>query len=137
MAVFWPDDSLVRNCEFIRTNRLQGGSLCLFNTNRTPLHGDLLANLTAVEATFGGYARIVCGSWGASFVNALLQAETDEVVRTFTVTGAPIPETEYGVFYIGADGLLAFVELNPTGGITLSAIGHSFSYQPKFVHPRA
>ncbi len=136
MANYFPDASLVEELQDLITNKYAGASLCAFISNITPAHGDVAATYTAQEATFGGYARITLSSWGAAYVNASLEAQADEVVRTWTATGTSLPQTIYGIFILSAAGHLLYVESNPTGGVTLSAAGHTFPYTAKRTHKR-
>lgn len=136
MANYFPDEALLHDLTKIIADRLNGASLCAFTTNHAPASGDTLATYTAIEASFGGYARITLNSWGAASINVGGAAETDEIERVWTATGSGLPVTIYGIFIIGADGFLAYAELNPTGGVTLSAAGHQFPYTPKRTHSR-
>lgn len=136
MANYFPDGSLVEELDDLKTNKYNGAELCAFVSNHTPVHGDVAATYTAIEATFGGYSRITLNSWSAAYVNASLEAQIDEAVRTWTATGSGLPQTIYGIFILSAGGTLLYVELNPTGGVTLSAAGHSFPYTPKRTHKR-
>lgn len=130
MAVYVPNGSEVAFLEKLRTQLLQGGTLHLYTSNYTPAQGDTAATYAAIEATFGGYAAITCNAWGVAYLNGSNLAETDETLRTFVANGSGLPQTVYGVYYLDAGGGLLFAELNPTGGVTLSAAGQSFSYLP-------
>jgi hypothetical protein len=136
VAVYLPSDSLNRSLDSVRLNRLQAGTLRLFVSNHTPVPGDLAATYAAIECAAGGYAAITTNSWAAVAQNAANQAETDEIVRTWTFTGSGLPVTIYGVFFLDVGGNLMFAELNPTGGITITAAGQTFSYQPVMVEGR-
>lgn len=110
---------------------LNGATLHLYTSNHTPVLADVLATYTAIEASFGGYSAQTITPWGAA---ATVSAKAKSVAPTFTftATGAGLPVTVYGVYVLTSGGLLIFAELNPTGGVTLSSAGHSFSYQPNF-----
>ena len=130
--IYVPNASEQTCLDLIRVNRLQGGTLRLFIANHVPVQGDAAATYAAIEASFGGYAAIVTNGWGAVFNNGSNVAETDEGLRTFTATGAGLPTTVYGVYFLDAAGLLVFAELDPGGGVLLSVAGDTYSYLPLF-----
>jgi hypothetical protein len=115
----------------VRVNLLQSGHLRLYTTNHAPDLEDTLATYTAIEAAFGGYASILCNAWAAAALNASDDAETDEIVRVFTATGAGLPVTVYGVFYVDVNGALAYAELFQNS-VTLNIAGNTVAYQPVF-----
>lgn len=129
---YTPNASEKTSLDYLISDRLQGGDLCLFASNYTPQDTDVAATYDAIKATFGGYAEQTCSGWSAAFTNGDGQAETDEAIHTFTATGAGLPETIYGVYYLDAAGLLVYAELFETGGITLSAAGHVINYLPVY-----
>lgn len=131
MALVVPNVAENTLLDAIRTELLQGGTLHLFASNHTPVAADVLATYTAIESAFGGYAAITCNSWGAVAQNASAEAETDETVRTFTATGAGLPETAYGAYYVDSNGALAYAELFQTP-VVLSVAGHTVNFQPRF-----
>src|SRR4051812_4810617 len=110
-ALVVPNIAEVTILESVRAELLDGGSLRLFVSNHTPVAADVLATYTAIEAAFGGYAAITCSSWGAAYLNASNEGETDETVRTFTATGTGLPVTVYGAFYVDSNGALMYAEL--------------------------
>lgn len=132
MSIYVPNGAELKALEEIRTGLLQGGTLRLFISNHTPVEGDTASTYNAIEASFGGYAALTLNGWITSFTNASNIAETDETLRTFTATGAGLPETVYGVYYLDPAGALAYAELNPGGGVLIAAAGQTFSYFPVY-----
>jgi hypothetical protein len=132
MALLVPTASQLIFLDNIRTaGKLLNAKLALFVSNHIPVIGDVIGTYTAIEAAFGGYAQQTITDWGAA-VTVAAKAQTTAGVYTFTATGAGLPTTVYGVFVTSSTGELLYAELNPTGGVTLSAAGHAFSYQPVF-----
>lgn len=131
MSIFRPDACLARWVDRNRNHSqiLNGCLLALYTTDRTWLITDDTANATAIEAGFGGYAQQAITDWGAAVVSGNV-ATTTAGVYTFTASGSGLPVTIYGVYVLDVNGNLLYVEKNPTGGVTLSAAGHSFSYRP-------
>ena len=132
MSLLIPTASQLTLLDALTTSgSLNGATLHLFKSNITPALTDVLATYTANEATFGGYAAQTITPWGAA---ATVSAKAKSVAPTFTftATGASLPQTIYGVYVLTSGGALIFAEANPTGGVTLSSAGHSFSYQPNF-----
>lgn len=132
MSVIVPRPSTLAFLNAVIAALLNGASLCLYNTNHTPTPTDTASTFNAIEATFGGYARITLNSWSAAFLNASNAAETDELVRVFTATGAGLPQSIFGVYVLDAGGNLLYAELIPTGPVVLSAAGQHFAYQAVF-----
>ena len=130
MSLKLPDVSCLSSLELTRLNELQGGHLRLFVSNHAPVSGDVLATYTAIEAAFGGYASQTVNDWGAAAAVGGVATVTAGVY-TFTATGAGLPTTVYGYFYTDVNGALAHAELFATGGVTLSAAGHTVSVVPK------
>jgi len=110
---------------------LDGGELRLFASNHTPVAADTLSTYSAIQASFGGYAGITLNSWSAVFLNGSDEAETDEIVRTFTASGSGLPQTIYGAYVVDSNGDLAYAELFQNA-VTLSAAGHTVNFQPVF-----
>lgn len=106
-----------------------GYQLCLFVNDYVPTQATVIGDLT--EASFGGYARITTDSWGTAFINAATIAESDEVLRTFTVTGAPLTQTVYGYFLLDAAGVLIAAERNPAGGTPMTPAGTVYPVWPR------
>lgn len=130
MSNYWPDASLQTNLSKIKTDRLDGCLLRLVKANVADASGNVAATYTAQEADFGGYAAITLNSWGAVISGGTGIGETDETIRTFTATGASLPQSIYGVFLTDPAGLLIYAEMFPTGPIVLSAAGHTVNYKP-------
>jgi hypothetical protein len=125
---YFSDGAEVDLLQELIDEEFNGSTLRLFTSNHTPVQGDTLATYTAIEAAFGGYAAITLNSWGAAFTNAAHTAESDEVVRVFTATGAGLPVTIYGCFIKLNDGTLGYADLFQTP-VTLAAAGQTVAYQ--------
>lgn len=121
-------DALVDLLEDSKTDR-NTWNLHLYINNHTPTDGDDVTDYT--EATFGGYASIPLASWGAAFLNAANIAESDEILRTFTCTGAPLTNTVYGYYVTDSGGNLVGAELNPAGGTPITAAGQVYPVWPR------
>lgn len=130
MSLKLPYVSTLAQLTILLASRYNGGTLALYTSNHTPADGDTLSTYTAIEAAFGGYARITLNAWNAPALDSNNYASSTETVRTFTATGSGLPVSIYGVFVLDVNGALAYAELNPTGAVVLSAAGHSFSYLP-------
>jgi len=104
--------------------------LHLYKNNYTPIDTSVVGDFTSAD--FDGYASIALGPWGAPYTNGAGKAETDETVRTFTMTGAVTPNTIYGYTVQTAGGALVWAERNPAGGILLDGAGQVYSVLPRF-----
>ncbi len=129
--IYRPDACIKRWVDHNRlgTQILNGAILRLYTTNRTWLSTDDTAQATAIEATFGGYASSIITDWGSANVSGNI-ATTTAGLYTFTASGSGLPQTVYGIFVCDSSGNLLYVEVNPTGGVTISAAGQQFSYVP-------
>lgn len=104
--------------------RLNTYQLALFVNNYTPSPTTVIGDL--VEASFGGYSRIPLTGWVPAAGIAGDKAETHEVTRTFTCTGAPLTETVYGYYLVTPTGGLAGAQRNPAGGTPINAAGLAY-----------
>lgn len=130
--VYVPNGSEKLLLQDIIDNILQGATLHAFVANHTPVAADTAATYNAIEAAFGGYAAITLNLWSAAFTNVSDVAQTIEAVRTWTTTGAGLPTTVFGIYVLDSGGQLVYAELNPAGGVTLTAAAQIFSYIPIF-----
>lgn len=109
---------LLDEVDLVRLNRLEGASVGLFKTNHTPAITDVLGTYTAIESTFGGYARQTATGWTAAAMTGTT-AYTTSPVLTFTPNAAPGVETAYGYFiFLGATLLGAGLFAGP---VTIAA----------------
>lgn len=133
MSIFRPDAAIKRWLDHARqgVTTLQNCTLHLYTTNRTWLTTDDTAQATAIEATFGGYASQTITDWGAATISGSV-GQTQAGIYVFTASGSGLPQTVYGVYVLDAGGNLLYVEVNPTGGVTLSAAGNTFAYRPQW-----
>lgn len=132
MALKVPWAASLEYMDGIKSSKLLNSYLCLYTVNHTPADTDTTSTYMAIEATFGGYARIVLDTWTDPFLNAAKKAEINELVRTFTATGAGLPVTVYGIFVLTSGLNLLHAEADPNGGKVLSAAGHYYQYQSIF-----
>lgn len=137
MAIFRPDASLQRFLDHLTASgKLASCSLAAFTSNHTPVSTDVAATYTAIEASFGGYARKTVNDWAASTVTSNI-AKSVAGNYTWTATGTGLPVTIYGIFTLDGSGGLLYAELIPTGGVTLTAAGHTFTYNPQWTDQNA
>jgi hypothetical protein len=108
---------------------LANTTLRLFTNNHTPFHSDIYSTYT--EATFAGYSAITLGSWGAAYLTADFHAFIDETIRTFTTSGAGLPQTIYGYYVTKGTTDLLWAELAATP-VTLTAGGQTYTVLPRF-----
>lgn len=77
-----------------------GGPACVFHlfvNNPAMADEDVtLGDLT--EASFGGYAAISGITFPAAVINGADHGETLSPTQTWTATGAPLPQTVYGMY---------------------------------------
>jgi hypothetical protein len=132
MSLLVPTASQLTFLDNIRTaGKLLNATLHLYVSNYTPVLADVAATYNAIEAAFGGYAAQTITDWGAA-ATVSAKAKTVAGNYTFTASGTGLPATVYGIYVLDASGNLLYAEKNPTGGVTLSSAGHTFSYQPAF-----
>ena len=122
--------SLITSLTLERDNRLTGASLCLCKADVADADGNVAATYTAQEADFGGYARITLNSWGAVAADGSGIAKVEETIRTFTATGATLPQDIYVAFILDPAGLLVSAERFTTGPVHLTAAGDTVPYKP-------
>lgn len=130
MSNYFPNAAEVLCLQAVIDNELDNATLHLFKSNHANNQADTAATYNAIECTFGGYAAITLNSWSAAATNAGNKAETSETIRTFTATGAGLPESIYGVYILDSGGDLVFAELLDSGAFTLNAAGQVFNYLP-------
>jgi hypothetical protein len=84
----------------------------LYTNNHAPDQFDLSASFT--EATYPGYAAqgVLGADWGVPFLNGANNWEFDNVLKTFTSTGASA-ETVWGYWIETPGGAFVFAELFP------------------------
>lgn len=130
--IFRPDACLNRFLEALRTGGLlDGAELCLFVSNHANNPADDTAAYTAIEATFGGYARRTLSTWSAPAVlsgYSISQCSPE----VWMATGAGLPQSVWGIFVLDAGGDLLYAELDPDGATVLTAAGQTFSYLPRW-----
>jgi hypothetical protein len=131
MAGKVPYGAAVTMLSALKSGSLMGAQLALYAASHTPTGADTAATYNAIEASFGGYARITLSSWGTPFNNTSNIAEVDEILRTFTATGSGLPQTIYGVYCLDSGGNLLFADPAPAPQI-LAAAGDSYTYLPIF-----
>lgn len=107
--------------------------LRLFKSTRTPSHTDVLADYTAIECTFPGYAAIQLTSWLAAAIVAG-KAYTEASNQTFTRTSGGSGDTVYGYFLADTNGssgkLLGAMLFDSTVNMTVN--GNSFQLLATF-----
>jgi len=111
---------------------LEGGELCLYQNNFTPIDTMVIGDLT--EADFDGYARIPLTGWSAPALNGDFKAQTDLPAQIFTMTGSTTPNDIYGVFVVDGSGNLLYAELDPSGPVTMDTDGQFYGYVPRFTN---
>ena len=105
--------------------------LRLFVNDVVPVVGFTSANY--VEPAGSWYRPILLIAWGSPFQNAALQAEIDEVIRTFTAAGSVVAESVYGYFVTDPTGLLCWAERGPAAPYPMDAAGKSVSVLPRLM----
>jgi len=130
MSVVVPRPSTLLFEDAVVAALLEGGELCLFKNNYTPIATTVLANLT--EANFDGYARITLTGWPAASLDANNKASSALAAQFFTMTApATTPNDIYGIYVLSPTGALLFAERNPAGPVTMNTDGQTYSYLPR------
>ena len=83
---------------------LAGSQLCAYKSAHTPANSDVAATYTAIEATFSGYARITLSVWSAAVLDGANRASVSSAVRTWTASGAGLPQSIHGIFVLDGAG---------------------------------
>lgn len=113
-----------------RTNYLLTLTLRLYKNNHVPVVTDVLANYTIAD--FPGYGSQSLNDFGAVFLNADNEAESDTGVHTFVCTGVPAGGSQdiYGWYTVdGAGKLGPAARFTAAVPITLTGSGQSISVQ--------
>jgi hypothetical protein len=103
----------------------------LFQNNYVPVPGMNLAAF--VPATFQGYATKAVNFGGAAVLTVAGKGLITATLLTWTPTGIAVQNTIFGYYvYRVADGLVAFAERNPAGGIVVGNDLSPFTVQLNF-----
>jgi hypothetical protein len=90
---------------------LNGAKVHLFSSPYVPSRSTPLADLTAIEANYAGYAAVAAGTWGDAIVlvDGSMQILAPSI--QFTPSGSTSPNTIYGAYLTDAGGTnLIYVE---------------------------
>src|SRR5262249_6769063 len=95
----------------------------LFKNNYTPVVTSVLGDFT--QATFPGYAADTLNDFGAPYINADSEAQSDTGVHTFTCTGVPSGGSQsiYGWYTEDTGGALGPAVRFTDGPIVLTGAG--------------
>ena len=95
--------------EHLRVDRFEGSNLALYEGPHIPNAADTLSTYTAIETSFGGYARQSLAGWSSS-AQAGTAEYTTSPFATFSPSATPGTHTVTGYFVVLADG-----QLGPAG----------------------
>jgi len=105
---------------------LNGCSLHLYRDPITPAVTDTAATYTGHETTGTGYAPQPITSFGAAYLNASGQGQTDSGQFTFTPTGTAAPWTIYGFYILDPANALVGAWRDPAGPVVLNSPAQSY-----------
>jgi hypothetical protein len=107
-----------------------GAQVGLYAANHTPVAGDMAATYTAIEASFGGYARQALGVPSAPVMAGGRATTTFGPPNAWSSTGGGAATQIYGAFVLDASGRLLWAELDPNGPYDMGTAGHAYGYSP-------
>lgn len=110
---------------------LAASKLHLFTTDYTPTVNDILANLTAIEATFSGYTAggYALTTWTGPFFSSQggVQINSPQIVPTYVPPmSTPVGNTVTGWYLVDATGNLV-ADGKFDQGIVMDALGDGFT----------
>jgi len=120
--------------DVIRVNYFNGGDLRagLFQDDYTPTDTDVLADYTAIEADFDGYAAAAMGGFVAVFL-AAGKAYTAQAPIVWVPSGSGTPNDIYGFFvFDNSAGLLLWAGRFSSPPIVVTGPTTPVVYTPSF-----
>jgi hypothetical protein len=101
----FPTTSLNVLLEYLRTGKLEGSNLALYEGTHVPNPADTLSTYTAIETNFGGYSRQGMSGWTSSALAGTAEY-TQAPFATFSPSSSPGTNIVTGYFLVLSDGTL-------------------------------
>jgi hypothetical protein len=107
----------------------------LYKSAKTPANADVIADYTAIEADFSGYARITCAAWVAQLIDVNGRSAVVADFNIFQHDGGPTPNDIYGYFVLNElTGKLMWAEEDPAAPTTLDTLGQQYVVRPRLTN---